>query len=66
MREVFGNLQSSLNEAEVAAREAADAAREAGLQTVLVDRLDDYPQPRHGDATNGHRRVESFAEVTIG
>jgi len=46
--------------------EELDAAREAGLQTVLVDRLEDYPQPRHGDATNGHRRVESFTEVAIG
>jgi enolase-phosphatase E1 len=43
--------------------EELDAAREAGLQTVLVDRLEDYPQPRTGDATHGHRRVESFAQV---
>jgi enolase-phosphatase E1 len=40
-----------------------DAARDAGLRTVLVDRLDDYPQPREGGATHGHRRVTSFAEV---
>ena len=40
-----------------------DAAREAGLLTVLVDRLDDYPQPRHGEATHGHRRVENFAGI---
>src|SRR5690554_2386317 len=46
--------------------EELDAAREAGLQTVLVDRLEDYPQPRHGDAASGHRRVESFTEVAIG
>lgn len=37
-----------------------DAAREAGLLTTLVDRLEDYPQPRTGDACNGHARVESF------
>ena len=43
--------------------EELDAARDAGLQTVLVDRRDDYPQPRTGDATHGHRRVESFAEL---
>ena len=45
--------------------EELDAAREAGLATVLVDRLKDYPQPRTGDATHGHARVESFAGVTL-
>ena len=40
-----------------------DAARDAGFQTVLVDRLADYAQPREGDAANGHRRVTSFAEI---
>ncbi|GAB2514403.1 acireductone synthase [Lysobacter humi (ex Lee et al. 2017)] len=45
--------------------EELDAAREAGLQTVLVDRLEDYPQPRRGDATGGHRRVERFADVGV-
>lgn len=43
--------------------EELDAAREAGMQTVLVDRREDYPQPRTGEATRGHRRVESFADV---
>jgi enolase-phosphatase E1 len=43
--------------------EELDAAREAGLRTVLVDRRDDYPQPRTGDATHGHARVESFAAI---
>ncbi len=43
--------------------EELDAAREAGLQTVLVDRQQDYPQPRMGDATHGHARVESFAQI---
>ena len=38
-----------------------DAAREAGMRTVLLDRREDYPQPRIGeDATHGHLRVESF------
>ncbi|MGY1531277.1 acireductone synthase [Luteimonas sp. A649] len=41
-----------------------DAARDAGLRTVLVDRLQDYPQPRTGDACNGHARVESFGQIT--
>ena len=46
--------------------EELDAAREAGLATVLVDRREDYPQPRHGDATHGHHRVESFAGIAAG
>lgn len=41
-----------------------DAAREAGMRTVLLDRLQDYPAPRLGDAANGHERVESFAAIT--
>lgn len=43
--------------------EELDAAREAGMQTVLVDRLEDYPRPRTGEDAHGHRRVESFADV---
>ena len=43
--------------------EELDAAREAGMTTVLVDRRDDYPAPRHGEACHGHRRVESFADI---
>ena len=43
--------------------EELDAARDAGMRTVLVDRLDDYPQPRLGKSTDGHRRVESFAQI---
>ena len=43
--------------------EELDAAREAGLRTVLLDRREDYPQPRCGEAAHGHRRVESFAQV---
>ena len=45
--------------------EELDAAREAGLQTVLIDRLQDYPQPRRGEATHGHTRVESFSEIQL-
>jgi enolase-phosphatase E1 len=44
--------------------EELDAAREAGLRTVLLDRRDDYPMPRTGDACHGHERVESFAGIT--
>ncbi|MGG6463513.1 acireductone synthase [Solilutibacter silvestris] len=43
--------------------EELDAAREAGMRTVLLDRREDYPQPRSGDATHGHARVESFAAI---
>lgn len=46
--------------------EELDAAREAGLATVLVDRRDDYPAARTGDAAAGHERVESFAAITPG
>jgi enolase-phosphatase E1 len=45
--------------------EELDAARDAGMQTVLVDRRADYPQAREGEATHGHRRVESFADVGV-
>jgi enolase-phosphatase E1 len=43
--------------------EELDAARDAGMQTMLLDRRSDYPQPRHDAATHGHQRVESFAEI---
>jgi enolase-phosphatase E1 len=42
-----------------------DAARDAGLQTALVDRREDYPEPRLGEATHGHVRVESFTELAL-
>lgn len=42
-----------------------DAARDAGLRTVLLDRREDYPQPRFGAASNGHVRAESFADIAI-
>lgn len=40
-----------------------DAAREAGLGTMLVDRLDDYPVPREAGAANGHPRVTRFDAI---
>ena len=40
-----------------------DAAREAGLRTVLVDRPEDYPTPRTGEAAGGHARVTGFDDV---
>ncbi|MBF6023481.1 acireductone synthase [Lysobacter niastensis] len=43
--------------------EELDAAREAGLQTALIDRLEDYPKPRTGEATHGHTRVETFDRI---
>lgn len=43
--------------------EELDAARDAGMDTVLLDRRADYPAPRLGEACHGHRRVESFADI---
>lgn len=43
--------------------EELDAARDAGMRTVLIDRLDDYPRPRLGDAANGHPRAERFDRI---
>ena len=45
--------------------EESDAAREAGLATVLIDRLDDYPQPREGEAAHAHARATSFDQVVV-
>ena len=42
-----------------------DAAREAGLRTVLIDRASDYPQPRLGEATGGHPRAAGFDAVAV-
>ncbi len=44
--------------------EELDAARDAGMRTVLLDRREDYPEPRSNEAANGHLRVASFAEIT--
>jgi len=43
--------------------EELDAARSSGLQTRLIDRLDDYPTPRLGSATHGHSRAEDFSQL---
>ena len=43
--------------------EELDAAREAGMHTVLLDRRQDYPQPRMGEATHDHPRAETFDQV---
>jgi enolase-phosphatase E1 len=43
--------------------EELDAAREAGMDTALLDRLNDYPEPRLDEATHGHQRVESFRDI---
>ena len=43
-----------------------DAAREAGMRTVLVDRREDYPEPRIGEATHGHARVTGFDQIVPG
>ena len=43
--------------------EELDAARDAGMRTALLDRREDYPAPRLGDATHGHVRVETFAGI---
>lgn len=41
-----------------------DAARDAGLRTVLLDRREDYPDARMDEAANGHVRVEQFADIS--
>ncbi len=40
-----------------------DAARDAGMRTILLDRREDYPEPRTGEDIHDHARVESFAEI---
>jgi enolase-phosphatase E1 len=43
--------------------EELDAAREAGMSTALIDRPQDYPQPREGEACHGHPRHSGFETV---
>jgi len=43
--------------------EELDAAREAGLGTILVDRLEDYPEPRLDAAGHGHCRAVCFNDI---
>lgn len=45
--------------------EELDAAREAGLDTVLIDRREDYAEPRLGEATHGHARSVSFDGIVV-
>ena len=45
--------------------EELDAAREAGMNTVLVDRLEDYPEPRREPIVGGHSRCESFEQINL-
>ena len=45
--------------------EELDAARLAGMQTVLVDRRADYPESRHGEAAHGHTHAASFLEIEL-
>ena len=45
--------------------EELDAGREAGMRTVLIDRLEDYPQPRRNDAAHGHYRVARFDQIDL-
>jgi enolase-phosphatase E1 len=46
--------------------EELDAAREAGMQTVLLDRIEDYPSPRIEDEqSHQHDRVTRFDEIQL-
>lgn len=45
--------------------EELDAAREAGMATALIDRPQDYPQPREGEACHGHPRHTGFDTVSV-
>ncbi len=45
--------------------EELDAAREAGWQTVLIDRLEDYAEPRVDAGANKHARVTEFTAIQI-
>jgi enolase-phosphatase E1 len=45
--------------------EELDAARLAGMQTMLLDRPEDYPNPREGAASRGHPRAVSFADISV-
>jgi len=45
--------------------EELDAARIAGMRTLLIDRRADYPAPRLSADMHGHPRAESFAEIDL-
>lgn len=40
-----------------------DAARDAGMRTVLADRPTDYPEPRSDTVSNGHPRRVVFDDI---
>ena len=41
----------------------ARALRGSGLRTTLIDRREDYPEPRTDEAANGHPRATGFDGV---
>ncbi len=45
--------------------EELDAARLAGMRTVLLDRVQDYAKPREGQEARGHPRATSFAGIAL-
>lgn len=45
--------------------EELDAARETGFNTVLLDRREDYPTARTGEAAHGHHRVARFDQIAL-
>ena len=45
--------------------EELDAARAAGMRTVLLDRPEDYPTSRDGESAHRHARVASFGDIAI-
>lgn len=45
--------------------EELDAARDAGMATALIDRLQDYPAARTGEAAHGHPRYTDFAGIDL-
>ena len=42
--------------------EELDAARDAGMQTVLLDRREDYPRPRGRPSANSRSRVNFLSD----
>ena len=45
--------------------EELDAAHEAGMRTILLDRPTDYPTSRDDASAHGHRRSASFADIAF-
>ncbi|HHW4679170.1 MAG TPA: acireductone synthase [Xylella sp.] len=43
--------------------EELDAAAHAGMKTVLIDRREDYPTPRHAKDAGDHLHLQSFAQL---